>query len=528
MKKWLALLLVLLVMATSIIGCGSEPKDEPGKTGGDSSSDTSGDVDKDDEPLEVTMTIFRGPKTENSWLQKELEEELNVKFNFIMLPGGEEGKTKTNLLMSDPDTMPDIVWWEGLQKEYKQWVDSGLIVDILPYVKKHGDNILGYYSPETMFLYYEDGAMYRLPADVAEPSCMTTTIRKDWLDNLGLEVPTTLDQYMDVLRAFTHDDPDQNGKNDTYGFSGQAREWRSFAPFTYSFGVKPDSFVVTEDGSVKHGSVVPEMKDSLKVISEAYKEGLIDPTLLTSNDFNEIYVQGNFGSTYRWVASYNPGTTANASFKANNPEGEYQYIEPIVGPTGFSSDDPSGFAAWCWASITTAAKDPERLVELIDRMMSPEIYQLRAYGREGEHYEINDGIFNLAIEPEEVNNLGIDLTNLFFYRKDEHNISNTPEVNALFAKRAETAKPLADIRIDFKEEVRPMWAEYGADLEALRDEIFYGIIAGDFPIDEFDRYIEEYYAKGGQEVEDEANEFYKEQIAGYDDFMDVYESELKR
>src|SRR5690606_30952912 len=161
----------------------------------------------------------------------------------------------------------------------------------------------------------------------------------------------------------------------------------------------------------------------------------------------------------------------------------YLAIEPIVGPNGFSSDEPSGNAAWCWASVTTAAEDPERVVQIIDKMMSPEIYQLRAYGREGEHYEIKDGIFKLLIEPEEVNKLGIGLTNLFFYRIDEHNIPNTPEVNELFNRRAETAKPLADIQVEFKNQVRPMWAAYGADLETLRDETFYGIIAGDLPID---------------------------------------------
>ncbi len=43
-------------------------------------------------------------------------------------------------------------------------------------------------------------------------------IRKDWLDNLGLDVPTTLDEFYDMLYAFTYNDPDGNGKNDTYGY----------------------------------------------------------------------------------------------------------------------------------------------------------------------------------------------------------------------------------------------------------------------------------------------------------------------
>ena len=73
-----------------------------------------------------------------------------------------------------------------------------------------------------------------------------------------------------------------------------------------------------------------------------------------------------------------------------------------------------------------------------------------------------------------------------------------------------------------------MWAEYGADIESLRDEIFYGIIAGDYSIDEFDKYVEKFYQMGGQEIEDEANEFYQAQQAELEEFMKVYESDLKR
>ncbi|MBO1722884.1 sugar ABC transporter substrate-binding protein, partial [Extibacter sp. GGCC_0201] len=44
-------------------------------------------------------------------------------------------------------------------------------------------------------------------------------IRQDWLDNLGLYMPTTAEELLDVMRAFTFDDPDGNGKDDTYGFT---------------------------------------------------------------------------------------------------------------------------------------------------------------------------------------------------------------------------------------------------------------------------------------------------------------------
>jgi ABC-type glycerol-3-phosphate transport system substrate-binding protein len=523
MKKWFILGLVICFIFVSIIGCGSE------KTTTDKGADSEGnDGVKQGDPIKISMTLMGGPKTEGTWMEEEMEKRLNVEFDFIMLPGWDDVNTKINLLMSDPDAMPDVIWWSGMEKEFQQWINAGLIVDMMPYLKEHGNNILGYYTPETLYYSFQDGKMYKLPGDVAEPSCMTTMIRKDWLDTLGLDVPKTLDQYIEVLRAFTHDDPDQNGQNDTYGFSGAAREWRSFAPFLYPFKAQPGHFVITEDGTIKHGSVMPEMKEALKVLADAFKEGLIDPTMLTSNDFEELMVNGVFGSAYRWVAYFNPSNTSVKSFKANNPDGEYIYIDAIKGPDGFSADEPEDLGGWCFISITSAAEDPEAVFKVLDQMASAEFFKFRKWGIEGEHYELEDGVLNNLVSAEDAPALGLNLTEWFFNRKDEANIENSPEVIELFNRRAETSQPLREIRVRFKEQVRPMWAEYGADIESLRDKIFYGIIAGDYSIDEFDKYVEKFYQMGGQEVEDEANEFYKKQVAEYNSFMEIYNKDLRR
>lgn len=532
MRKWFLLILVFCFIITGIVGCGSdngavvEKSTEPDSKSSD--KDTNDDIIETNEPLEISMTLYRGPKTEDTWMQEEMEKRLGVKFDFIMLPGADEVKTKTNLLMSDPDTMPDVLWWTGQDKEFQQWIDAGLIVDMMPYLKEHGDNILGYYSEETIFLNEDEGKMYKLPGDVAEPSCMTTYIRKDWLDNLNLEVPTTIDEYIEVLRAFTFDDPNQSGQDDTYGFSNTAREWRSFAPFLYPYKAQPDDFVVTDDGTVKHGSVMPEMKEGLKVISEAYQEGLIDPTILTSNDLDELVVNGKFGSIYRWIAWMNPSATVMNSFKTNFPDGELIPIEAIKGPDGFASDEPEDLGGWCYVSITSAAEDPEEVFKVLDKMAESEFYKFRKWGEEGEHYELVDGTLHSLVDPEDAPALGLDLLADFFNRKDESNIDNSPETIELFNKRAETSQPLRKSRVRFKDTNRPMWLEYGAELNDLRDEIFYGIIAGDYPIDDFDRYVEQFYELGGDKVEAEANEFYSKQLEQQETFNELYEAELRR
>lgn len=518
MKKWLAFVLVLAFMIVSVVGCGQqgEDTDNPANSGVN-----------EDEPITISMALMGGPKTEDTWVEQELEKKLNVNFEFVMLPGWDDYKTKINLLISDPDAMPDVIWFNDMEKEFQQWVNAGLVVDMMPYLKEDSINIIDYYNPETLFYSYQDGSMYKLPGDVAEASCMTTMIRKDWLDNLGLDVPETLDEYMAVLAAFTHDDPDQNGKDDTYGLTGMSKDWRGFAPILYALNSQPHHFVITDDDKIKHGSVLPQTKEALKVLADAYADNIIDPTMLTLNEFGELLVQGKFGSCYYWITSFNPGDTNMRSFKANNQDGEYIYIEPIKGPDGFSSDEPEDLGGWCHIAITKAAKDPEAVFKVLDQIASPEIFKLWKFGEEGTHYEIVDGQYNPLIDTDEGPAVGLGLLEWYLNRKDEANIINSPDVIELFNKRAETSEALRDVRVRFKEQVRPMWAEYGADIEGLRDEIFYGIIAGNLPIDEFDKYVERFYEMGGAEIEKEANEFYEKQADQETEFTEAYNNEIK-
>ena len=88
-----------------------------------------------------------------------------------------------------------------MEADYTKWVDAGLLVDVSPYMKKYTNMVAYYNSVDPGVMFYASGGngIYRIPGDVAEPACETLWIRKDWLDNLGLAVPTTLDE-LDELK----------------------------------------------------------------------------------------------------------------------------------------------------------------------------------------------------------------------------------------------------------------------------------------------------------------------------------------
>ncbi|MCD1259901.1 extracellular solute-binding protein [Paenibacillus athensensis] len=468
----------------------------------------------------MSLGIMGGPKTPNSWAEKQLEQVLAAKLNRpvdvvpVFYPDWSQMNTKINLLMSDASQRPNILW-TGDTKEYPKWIQAGLVQDITPSLQKYGKEILNYYSKNTMFYHWspqDGGKIYRLPGDVPEAGSMTTLLRKDWLDKLGLKPPKTLDEYIEVLRAFTNKDPDGNGKKDTYGFTGD-NYYRSLIPFFYAYGVDPDNFMKMPDGSVKFGSTLPQVKTVLQILQGLYKEGVIDPRMsTTANSDNtkvdEIVVSGKVGSLYRFVSYLNPTYPATLSFKANNPDGEWMAIDPVTGPDGFGADQPDPQIGWCYLLVTNTGKADDA-IQVLNEMATPETFALLNYGKEGEHYKIENGEFKALINPEQANKLGLENFDWYVKRKDQANLKNTPEVMKLYEHNISTTKPMRD-KIYFSKSIdRPAWDQYITDIKKVREETFWGIITGNKPLSAFDDFIAKYDKLGGKAIDEEANKMYR-------------------
>ena len=190
-------------------------------------------------------------------------------------------------------------------------------------------------------------------------------IRKDWLDNLGLGMPDTLDDYEKVIRAFTFEDPDRNGKDDTFGFG--FREGVNWADWIFHpFGVAPGHHHTgiwrKRAGRVEIDWVQPGMLDALKFIRKLYQGGMIIPESITfsGTDWGQAFVTGRFGIHYHAA-----GTLQSHYFalKEKFPEAELASLDPPKGPGGRgSSDEPMhwGFV------ISKKCQYPEEYMKLMD------------------------------------------------------------------------------------------------------------------------------------------------------------------
>lgn len=234
-------------------------------------------------------------------------------------------------------------------------------------------------------------------------------IRKDWLDRLGLEVPKTTEEYLNVMRAFTFNDPDGNGKNDTYGFGAfleiNPREeglGRRLDPFFGAFGVAGTWNMSKDNFGLNIRK--PAYYDALAFVKQLVDERLIDPNWLSyrKDDFRAAWKQGRFGimreqnGALAMEANYKP-------FDMNFPDGQWMVIDPPMGPEGKSSVGVYSVTYRITAISAKAAKEgkKEAIARLFEWMSSDEGYYLLGWGVEGVNYTFDkDGIPTAAGIPD--------------------------------------------------------------------------------------------------------------------------------
>ncbi len=125
--------------------------------------------------------------------------------------------------------------------------------------------------------YTSDGRVYGIPLPQDPHDAPFPAVRQDWLNVLNLAQPKTMDEMFEVFKAFTHHDPDGNGKHDTYGMTGYttAAGLGSFAWVEQAYTGSPERFSV-QNGQVVDHAVGEQETKALQWLARAYEEGLID------------------------------------------------------------------------------------------------------------------------------------------------------------------------------------------------------------------------------------------------------------
>lgn len=324
----------------------------------------------------------------------KLQEATNVSIKWNNIPG-DGYQEKKNLLLASGD-LPDAFYASGFtDQDLMQHGQSGTIIPLEDLIDKYAPNLKKLFEerPELkQIVTAPDGHIYSLPRAeemdlIGMPNIMF--INQTWLEKLGLEMPTTLEEYHDVLKAFKEEDPNGNGKQDEIGLTFWFNGWAgNEGDLIGLFGLPDAPFEadhrVVRDGKVIYAATQPEYKEAIAYYHQWVKEGLIDPEVVTQ-DTAQLFAKGKtedptLGSFIWWEDTEVVGTDRVDDY-AILPPLKGKDGEIIVGRSNYSEYGRDAFV------ITSANENPEITMRWVDQLYDPKMSAQINWGPIGEIYE---------------------------------------------------------------------------------------------------------------------------------------------
>ncbi len=382
--KRMAAIAVAATMTLSQIACSSKPAENAPESKSTVAESTSASGENEEV---VTLDVFYAssrPMNEATDLTRQyIRETLGIDINLIQ--GDVANFNQQLALYISSRDMPDIVLCD-----YSVWMDyakTGAWADISPYLNNEYTDLMDYVGDDWSYMTL-DNKIYGIPNELQVPSSHVTYIRQDWLDNLGLEVPATLDEFTEVMRQFTFNDPDGNGKNDTYGLSAAGYTYLSFLMGAFGASTERDYFL-NDDGTITDNAISDEYRAALAYLRDIYSEGLIDPELFTCTYEQAMAKWGRneMGLLSAWW-SHGYNAYSRFDFGALQPEAVVQPILPPVGEGGKSGNLYSApFSQVVGISYLCSEEEIAAAVKYMNFQASDYGFRVLQYGIEDEFFD---------------------------------------------------------------------------------------------------------------------------------------------
>lgn len=436
-----------------------------------------------------------------------INEKFGIDLNVEYVP---EGSTeKVNVAMASGD-FPDIVTGAYGTTATQSWIENGMVISLNQFLDDY-PNLKAWVEEYSWSAV--DGEYYGLPF-ITQYSVANSLIamRGDWLAALDLSYPTNLDEVKDVLYAFTYNDPDGDGQQNTYGFSG-VKPVANFNWVFYAYGRQYGDYEFNGEGEVipffEHESFIPAMT----YIKELWDAGVIDPEFVLNDNskLEEKFFQGKIGAMPH--AMYRHVTRLESSLQELFPEATLAYGLPPVGPDGESYGLSAAGRSGFMTCITAACKDPEKAVAFLDFMVSPEGNDLVRLGIEGIHYTKNGDEIVMNEEEREKdafspNGWAHALAWGSLYWPLESGYLPANELNRERALETVELATMAQKPSLIKQKT-PLEVEYSSALDDIYNQYFIDMLYGNISIEEgASQLSKEWRLQGGDEMMAEINSVY--------------------
>ncbi|MEF3304865.1 extracellular solute-binding protein [Paenibacillus sp. GYB003] len=327
---------------------------------------------------------------------QEWQKKTGVPLKFTTAPVN-QAKEALNVMLASGN-LPDMIEYNfvsfpgGPEKAIK----DGYILKLNDLIDKHAPNLKKYLKehPEVdKMIKTDNGSYYVFPFIRGDASLMVfqgPIVRKDWLDELGLPLPTTIDEWTAMLKAFK----EKKGAAAPFSVNSKPRVLNDFnaGAFAGAFGVTRGFYL--ENGQIKFGPAEKGFKDFLALFRSWYADGLLDKNIanVDTKALDANIASGATGATVGnaggGIGKWQPLVTAKDP-KAKLVAAPYPVLKKGDTPKFGQRDQP--FTQGGMVAITAKSKNPELAAKLLDYGYSEEGHMFFNFGTEGVSYKMENG-----------------------------------------------------------------------------------------------------------------------------------------
>ena len=486
---------------------------------------------------------------ENMW--KTEYENLNIFLDIAWTAEGYEAYSQKLTLNIGSQDIPEVFLCNAAQ--FQLLCENDLIQPLDEVMEKYAsdffkENMQSPDAQEALKQATYQGKLYGIPMGSAGSNFQHMIfIREDWRLALGLAEPTTMEALTELARAFTEDDPDGNGANDTYGYclgNSPITTYMSINGLANSFGAFPGIWI-EKDGTVQYGSVQPEMKNALAFLADWYEKGYIDREFIVKDNYaasmDMVAGKGGIAGAEWWLATWPlPDAYQNGHqwkayplpFDASAPEQMVAtrnkqdtklvvrkdvadpsvaiklsniYQERILGPESdlyvWKGDGEYDFTQYTYGGSLMGPDKNLAIMYAVTEAIDTDNPDMLTSAEEKQVYGYIKG--HLDNSPSREESPQAWATNYLF-----HHINYGIEQSCYGIMNTYTLNGMNKVDI-FKGAFGEAMTERMGQLESLTNETFTNIISGGQPIDDFDAYVAQFNAQGGVEVAAEVTAWYE-------------------
>lgn len=407
MKKFLVGLLALVFSAATISGC----------SGGNNNTETNAgaaDSGNTGKKVKLTAIMTKHPLTQEfakmKWLQ-DAEDRAGVEIEWQEVTADWDQKKGTLLASGD---IPDLIVGVNsiTDADFSQF--PGLFQDMTELIKEYGPNVQAMFDakPETKVIATQlDGKIYGLPKYQRYWPETTTRqyINQQWLDNLGLKMPTTWDELYDVLKAFKDQDANGNGDvNDEIPMDFAPTGTVAFGAFMPTVLLGSEGITLTdnsglgyfvEDGQVKNFFTDERYKKLVEFLNKCFSAGLINPEVFTQ-DYTKYQsvARGNgetaaVGFTWGWEVTDRVGNALAPQYTSMSP---LKVTADSTVQNSWSYDYNALNYGVNAVQMSAASKHKEAAMKFINELYDPEVSMQVLFGSLGTNIGDNgDGSYSI-------------------------------------------------------------------------------------------------------------------------------------